>query len=67
MKAGKVMAVAMLAGAALLSSTSIMAKTARVAVSQIVEHPALDATRQGLIDGLKEKGYELERVSYVMP
>ncbi|WP_159651711.1 ABC transporter substrate-binding protein [Vibrio atypicus] len=58
MKAGKVMAVAMLAGAALLSSTSIMAKTARVAVSQIVEHPALDATRQGLIDGLKEKGYE---------
>lgn len=58
MKAGKIMAVAMLAGAALLSSTSIMAKTAKVAVSQIVEHPALDATRQGLIDGLKAKGYE---------
>tara|TARA_Y100001956_G_scaffold82026_1_gene101416 strand:- start:708 stop:1673 length:966 start_codon:yes stop_codon:yes gene_type:complete len=58
MKAGNIMAVAMLAGAALLSSTSIMAKTAKVAVSQIVEHPALDATRQGLIDGLKAKGYE---------
>ncbi|HAS2813477.1 ABC transporter substrate-binding protein [Vibrio cholerae] len=52
------MATAVLAGAALLSSQSIMAKTAKVAVSQIVEHPALDATRQGLLDGLKAKGYE---------
>ncbi|MDE1325376.1 ABC transporter substrate-binding protein [Vibrio aestuarianus] len=58
MKAGKVIATAVLAGAALLSSTSIMAKAAKVAVSQIVEHPALDATRQGLLDGLKAKGYE---------
>lgn len=58
MKAGKVIATAVLAGAALLSSHSIMAKTAKVAVSQIVEHPALDATRQGLLDGLKSKGYE---------
>ncbi|MCJ2377277.1 ABC transporter substrate-binding protein [Vibrio sp. ZSDZ34] len=58
MKASKLITAAILAGAALLSSTSIMAKTAKVAVSQIVEHPALDATRQGLLDGLKEKGYE---------
>lgn len=58
MKAGKVIATAVLAGATLLASTSIMAKTVKVAVSQIVEHPALDATRQGLIDGLKSKGYE---------
>ncbi|EGS7958757.1 hypothetical protein VCSRO128_0487 [Vibrio cholerae] len=58
MRAGKVIATAVLAGAALLSSQSIMAKTAKVAVSQIVEHPALDATRQGLLDGLKDKGYE---------
>lgn len=58
MKAGKVIASAVLMGAALLSSTSIMARTAKVAVSQIVEHPALDATRQGLLDGLKAKGYE---------
>jgi putative ABC transport system substrate-binding protein len=58
MKASKLVTAAILAGAALLSSTSIMAKTAKVAVSQIVEHPALDATRQGLLDGLKEKGYE---------
>ncbi|ENM3738728.1 ABC transporter substrate-binding protein [Vibrio cholerae] len=58
MRAGKVIVTAVLAGAALLSSQSIMAKTAKVAVSQIVEHPALDATRQGLLDGLKAKGYE---------
>ncbi|EJL6538193.1 ABC transporter substrate-binding protein [Vibrio cholerae] len=58
MRAGKVIATAVLAGAALLSSQSIMAKTAKVAVSQIVEHPALDATRQGLLAGLKAKGYE---------
>ncbi|MFA0412542.1 ABC transporter substrate-binding protein [Vibrio renipiscarius] len=58
MKAGKVIASIVLASAALLSSHSIMAKTATVAVSQIVEHPALDATREGLIDGLKARGYE---------
>ena len=29
-----------------------------VAVSQIVEHPALDATRNGLLDGLKAAGFE---------
>jgi len=58
MKAGKIIATAVLASAALLSSTSIMAKTAKIAVSQIVEHPALDAARQGLVDGLKAKGYQ---------
>ncbi|WP_028022550.1 ABC transporter substrate binding protein [Enterovibrio calviensis] len=36
---------------------AVSAETAKVAVSQIVEHPALDATRQGLLDGLKAKGY----------
>ncbi|MHA1189438.1 MAG: ABC transporter substrate-binding protein [Alphaproteobacteria bacterium] len=30
----------------------------KVAVSQIVEHPALDATRKGLLDGLKAAGFE---------
>ncbi|MCG3743885.1 ABC transporter substrate-binding protein [Vibrio cincinnatiensis] len=58
MKAGKVIATAVLAGAVLFSSHSLMAKTVKVAVSQIVEHPALDATRQGLFDGLAAKGYE---------
>ncbi len=58
MKASRIIATACLTGVALLSSTGVIAKTVKVAVSQIVEHPALDATRQGLIDGLKAKGYE---------
>lgn len=58
MKASRIIATACLTGVALLSSTGVIAKTVKVAVSQIVEHPALDATRQGLVDGLKAKGYE---------
>ncbi|SON49146.1 ABC transporter substrate-binding protein [Vibrio tapetis] len=58
MKASRIIVAACLAGAALMSSTGVIAKTATVAVSQIVEHPALDATRKGLLDGLKAKGYE---------
>jgi putative ABC transport system substrate-binding protein len=58
MKASRIIATAVLAGAALISSTGVIAKTAKVAVSQIVEHPALDAARQGLLDGLKAKGFE---------
>ena len=42
----------------LLGANTALANTYKVAVSQIVEHPALDATRQGLLDGLKTKGYE---------
>ncbi|WED22638.1 ABC transporter substrate-binding protein [Vibrio sp. JC009] len=57
MKASRIIATAALAGVALMSSTGVIAKTAKVAVSQIVEHPALDATRNGLLDGLKAKGY----------
>ena len=37
----------------------------KVGISQIVTHPALDATRQGIMDGLKEKGYiEGENIEY---
>jgi len=42
----------------LVSTNAAFSQTYKVAVSQIVEHPALDATRQGLMDGLKTKGYE---------
>jgi putative ABC transport system substrate-binding protein len=42
----------------LINTADAFAQTYKVAVSQIVEHPALDATRQGLLDGLKAKGYE---------
>src|SRR5690606_14204572 len=47
-----------IAAALALTATPTLAEMAKVAVSQIVEHPALDATRQGLLDGLKAKGYE---------
>ncbi|MFC1937631.1 ABC transporter substrate-binding protein [Chloroflexota bacterium] len=40
-------------------------KAYKVGISQIVTHPALDATRQGIMDGLKEKGYiEGENIEY---
>lgn len=34
------------------------AETKRVAITAIVEHPALDAVRKGVIDELKAEGYE---------
>lgn len=58
MKTKRLLATAILSATAVLSSAGALANTATVAVSQIVEHPALDATRQGLLDGLKAKGYE---------
>ncbi len=58
MNTKRLLATAILSATAVLSSTGALAKNATVAVSQIVEHPALDAARQGLIDGLKAKGYE---------
>ncbi|MCF6093547.1 ABC transporter substrate-binding protein [Microaerobacter geothermalis] len=33
-------------------------KVFSIGISQIVEHPALDSIRQGIIDGLANKGYE---------
>lgn len=37
---------------------ALAADSAVVAVSQIVEHPALDACRQGLLDGLRDAGFK---------
>ena len=40
-------------------------KAIEIGISQIVTHPALDATRQGIIDGLAEEGYtEGKNVAY---
>ncbi len=33
-------------------------KTYRIGITQIVEHPALDAARDGFIEGLKEAGFD---------
>ncbi|MDX1304310.1 ABC transporter substrate-binding protein [Photobacterium sp.] len=54
---GKKLLTAACVTASLVLSASALAGMAKVAVSQIVEHPALDAARQGLLDGLKAKGY----------
>ena len=43
--------------AMLVCSGPVLAQQAKVAVSQIVEHPALDATREGLLAGLADAGY----------
>jgi putative ABC transport system substrate-binding protein len=44
-----------------------MARTVRIGFSQIVEHPALDAVRQGVIDELEEAGYTSgENVIYIV-
>lgn len=43
----------------LLSFTLLsFAKTYEIGITQIVEHPALDACRKGIIDKLKELGFE---------
>lgn len=42
----------------LVLAFSSLAAPLRVGVTQIVEHPALDAARQGFIDRLAELGYE---------
>lgn len=38
--------------------TSSKEKVFNIGISQIVQHDALDAAREGFIEGLKEKGYE---------
>ncbi|MEZ8095278.1 ABC transporter substrate-binding protein [Photobacterium swingsii] len=57
MKGKKLLSAVCIAASLMATSSLAVAETARVAVSQIVEHPALDAARQGLLDGLKKKGY----------
>lgn len=40
------------------NSTQSEKKVVKIGVTQIVEHPALDASRKGFIDALKSKGFE---------
>ena len=49
--------ISLFTAAALLMAAPVHADNAYVAVSQIVEHPALDACREGLKDGLAAAGY----------
>ncbi|MBI4804180.1 MAG: ABC transporter substrate-binding protein [Desulfovibrio sp.] len=41
-----------------LAATSALAQQKVVSITQIVEHPALDNTRKGFMDGLKELGVD---------
>ncbi|KAB2833856.1 MAG: ABC transporter substrate-binding protein [Caedimonadaceae bacterium] len=36
----------------------VMDKKIHISILQVIEHPALDRTRQGIVDGLKEAGLE---------
>lgn len=42
----------------LTAVSGVKADMKKVYISQFVEHPALDATTQGIIDGLEENGYK---------
>lgn len=48
-----------LAVSLLLAATAFAGKSYVVSVTQIVEHPALDAMRNGVADRLKEKGIDV--------
>jgi len=41
----------------LVLAVAVGAAPVKIGICQIVEHPALDAVRQGVIDGLKDAGY----------
>ncbi len=48
--------------AALFAVSSYAAAPKSVAILSIVDHPALDATRDGVIDELKAAGYDKDKV-----
>ena len=50
-------AVALLASAVLLTGCNEKNSKIKIGVIQLIEHPALDKSNQGFIDGLKEAGY----------
>ena len=49
-----------LVAALLVASTAFAGKKYVISVTQIVEHPALDAMRNGVADRLKEKGIDFD-------
>jgi len=49
-----------LVAALLVASTAFAGKKYVISVTQIVEHPALDAMRKGVADRLKEKGIDFD-------
>src|ERR1700751_1060536 len=62
---GRPIALALVAAALTLAACQVICaqpqsgRTYKVGFSQLVDHPALNATRQGFIDGLKADGFEI--------
>lgn len=54
----RIAALALLSALCMLLAVPAMARTYTVSVTQIVEHPSLDAVRQGFMDELKALGIE---------
>src|SRR6476619_8251021 len=57
---------AMVAAGLVLATQAVCAqpqpgRTYRIGFSQLVDHPALNATRQGFVDGLRAEGFEVGR------
>ena len=58
MKRTWVVIVCMLTLAGIASAAAAKEKLLHIGISQIVEHPALDATRRGFMDDLEQNGFE---------
>ena len=50
-------AVALLAAASIFTGCNEKNKKIRIGAIQLIEHPALDKSYQGFVDGLAEEGY----------
>ncbi|MFN2340216.1 MAG: ABC transporter substrate-binding protein [Halanaerobium sp.] len=48
-----------------LVSSLTGAQEYRIGISQFVEHPALDAAREGFIEGLAEEGFNEENIEFI--
>jgi putative ABC transport system substrate-binding protein len=48
-----------------LISSLAGAQEYRIGISQFVEHPALDAAREGFIEGLAEEGFNEENIKFI--
>jgi len=55
------LALAALTALSLAAHAQTPGRTYRIGFAQLVDHPALNATRQGFIDGLKASGFEAGR------
>lgn len=51
------LAAVLVAALALAGACTTEKKDVKIGISQVVTHPALDATREGIIQGLADKGY----------